>query len=214
MLKMLLLTSFSTCFFIYIYAHMNVESYYDYYYYFSYGQVQFNQTEYNFSASANDPSGTKLGTTWISMPLSLVSLEDGTFSPIEIDYAYSYMNGLYLDSNPLLWSVYLGSLDLYFYVGGQHLVMEGYDLSIFLNLTQDTANFCGDEYILIPIDVYTQSDFFAIGTFEFQISFDLRINGDYFYQHTYVSVDVDPGKRTCTVRFLCSRSYTILCCIL
>ena len=78
-------------------------------------------------------------------------------------------------------------------------MMEGYELPTFLNLTQDNVNYCGDEYILIPIGIYTQSDFFAIGTFKFYISFNLRINGEHFYQYAYVSVDVEPGKHLCNV---------------
>ena len=72
--------------------------------------------------------------------------------------------------------------------------MKGSGVSTVLNLTQDNVNFCGDEYILIPIDIYTQSDFLGIGTFKFYIRFYSYINDKHFYFYTYISVDVEPGK--------------------
>ena len=72
--------------------------------------------------------------------------------------------------------------------------MEGYGVPTFLNLTQNNVHFGEDEHILIPIDIYTQSDFFGIGTFTYYIRFNLYINGESFLFYTYVSVDVEPGK--------------------
>ena len=156
--------------------------------------MQFNQTRYWLSASADDPPGTKLGTIWISMPLSLVSLENGSFSPIEIDHVYLYHNGLHSEYYPVVRTYYLESFDLEFYFSGQQTLVEGYELSTFLNLTQDDVNFCGNEYILIPIDVYTQSEFFAIARFYFHYGFRLHINDEHWYLYAHISVDADPGK--------------------
>ena len=150
--------------------------------------------EYNFSASTDHPPGSKLGTIWISMPLSFVSLENGNLSPIELNYASAYYSGLYLDSNPFLWSLSLEYFNLEIYFDGQELKTDGYELPTPLYLTQDNVNFCGDDYILIPIDVYAQSEFFAIGTFEFYIDLSFGISDEYFYLYTPVFVEVDPGK--------------------
>ena len=156
--------------------------------------MRFNQTEYNFPASIDAPPGTKLGTTWISIPLSLVSLENGTLSPVEIYYAYSSPQGLYFISGPSLRTAYLNSFNLDFNISDQQIKTEGFFFSTFLNLTQDFVNFCGDKYILIPVDIYTQSEVIAIGTFRFYIRFYFDINGEYFSPYTYVSVDIDSGK--------------------
>ena len=131
---------------------------------------------------------------WISMPLSLVSLENGTLSTVEISRAYSSFQGLYFTSDPSLRTAYLESFDLYFKISDQQISTEAPFFSTYLNLTQDVVNFCGDEYILIPVDIYTQSEVIAIGSFRFYVRFYFDINGENFYPYTYVWVDVDPGK--------------------
>ena len=138
------------------------------------------------------------------MPVSLVSLENGTLSPIEIYYAYSSLQGLYFTSGPSLWTAYLNSFNLDFNISDQQIKAEGFFFSTFLNLTEDFVNFCGDKYILIPVDIYTQSEVIAIGSFRFYIRFYLDINGEHFSPYTYVSVDVDPGKHMCSMIFVLS----------
>ena len=175
---------------------LQLGTYYGYYYQYYYynDQVYFNQSEYNFTAGVDTPPGTKLGTAWISMPLSLASLENGNLAPLQIFSVYASYNGLYFSSHSTPWSAYVGNFIINLHLNDQEVIPQGYEKNISLSLTEHNVNFCGDEHILIPIDIYTQSDFFAIGTYRFYIDFSLYINGAYFYFNTRLLVDVDSGK--------------------
>ena len=156
--------------------------------------VGFNQTEYNFSASADSPPGTKLGTTWINMPLSLVSLENESLVPIEIHSVGSFLDDLVINPDSIPWPLYLEPFNTDLYFNDQQHLEQGYSVFISLNLTKDTVTFCDDKYILFPIDIYTQSEFFGIGPHRFYIYIDFFINNSIFHIHTYASVNVSPGE--------------------
>ena len=169
------------------------DDYYDDYYY--YHQVAFNQTEYKFSVPVDAPPGTKVGTAWISMPLSLVTLEDGTLPPIELNGIYKYFYGLVINSDGTPWTSYQEYFDIevYFANKPEDVVEESGDAKI-LNLTLDDVNFCGNEHILIPVDIYTRSEIFGIGTYSFEVDISFIINHNYFYAYTNLLLDVSFGK--------------------
>ena len=173
--------------------------YYNYYYYYYYhdyyNQVGFNQTGYNFSVSVDARPGTKVGTAWISMPLSLVTVENGTLPPFELNGIYKYFDGLVINSDGTPWTIYPEHFDIEVYFANKpEDVLEGSGDANLLTLTLDDVNSCGNEHILIPIDIYTRSEIFGIGTYHFEIEISFIINGSYFYRYTLFSVDVNFGK--------------------
>ena len=155
----------------------------------------FNQTEYKFSLPVDAPPGTKVGTAWISMPLSLVTLENGTLPSFELDGIYNYFDGLVINSDGTPWTIYPEHFDIEVYFANKpEDVLEGSGDANLLTLTLDDVNSCGNEHILIPIDIYTQSEFFGIGTYFFGVKISFIINHRFFFCYTYFSVDVNFGK--------------------
>ena len=158
--------------------------------------MHFNQTEYNFAASVDVPPGTKLGTTWISMPLSFVALKNGSLAPIEIFATHTNYDGLILNSYSAPWSTYtyLEFLNIDYYFDDQQPIVKGYEDSSFLNLTQDNVSSCENEHILIPVDIYTQSELFGIGTYLSYVEIYFNTNDAYFYVGADLSIVVHSGK--------------------
>ena len=88
-----------------------------------------------------------------------------------------------------------GSYDIDFYFAGKKQMVEGSKQADLLNFTLDDVIFCVDEYILIPIDIYTRSELYGIGTYPFVIYLSLNINyTEYVYAQTDFLVDASSGK--------------------
>ena len=155
----------------------------------------FNQTEYDFSVPVDAPPGTKVGTAWISMPLSVITLEDGTLAPFHLNGIYASFNGLTTEFDGTRWSIREDYFYLEIYFANKHQdVVEGSGDANLLNLTLDDVNSCGNEHILIPIDIYTQSAIFAIGTYYFSVTITFTINDKSVHVSTTLSMDVNYGK--------------------
>ena len=157
--------------------------------------MHFNQTGYKLSAPIDALPGTKLGTAWISIPLSFVSLKDGTFASFQLSYIHTYFRGLLVNSDGTRRTIYpeYFDIDVYF-AGKQHYTVEGSGDDNLLNLTIDDVKSCGDEHILVPVDIYTVSEFYGIGTYLFEVDVSFYIDGTYFYVYAYLAVDVNSGK--------------------
>ena len=181
----------------YYYRYHYYHYHYYYYHYYYDIQVYFNQTQYNFSANFNASPGTKLGTAWITMPLSLISLENESFAPLQLLDIDKYDTDLLLNSDFAPWPIRdFDTMDIDFYFDGEQLnVEEAQSDSKSLNVTQNNVDFCEDEHILIPIDVYTHSKFVGIGTFNFLSCIELSINSERFIRlFALVSVNVSSGE--------------------
>ena len=159
--------------------------------------MNFNQTEYKFTASFDISSGTQLGTAWISMPKSLIfPKDDKPLLPLQINYLDYDFDGLsvHYDLYPyesLVWGNF--DIDLYF-AGKKHMLEESSQADLF-NFTLDDVISCKNEYILIPIDIYTRSELYGIGTYPFKIYLSLNINNtEDVYAHTDFSVVTSSGK--------------------
>ena len=127
------------------------------------------------------------------MPLSLVYLENGTLAPVQLLQVYEYYFGLFL--NPNSGVSYLEYFDIdYYFADKQLTVEEGSGDANLLSLTLDNVNSCGADHIYIPIDIYTQSDLFGIGTYLFEVNIGFYINDTSFYAGAGLSMDVNSGK--------------------
>ena len=163
-----------------------------YYYY----QVAFNQTEYRSSIPVDAPPGTKVGTGWITVPLSLVILEDGTLAPFQLYSIYGYFYGFVINSDGTPWTYHQEHVDIEVYFANKpEDVLEGSGDANLLNLlTLDDVNSCGNEHILIPIDIYIKSEIFGIGTYSFWVDISFITNDTYLYAYADFVVDVNSGK--------------------
>ena len=129
------------------------------------------------------------------MPLSLVSLEDGTLVPFQLPDIHSSFRGLLVNSGDprqIIYPEYF-DIDVYF-AERQNYTVEGSGDGNLLNLTLDDVKSCGDKHIFIPVDIHTVSDFFGVGTYLFIVDAFFYTSGKASYLYAYVEVDVSSGK--------------------
>ena len=129
----------------------------------------FNQTEYELhSLPINVSAGTKLGTTWISLPLELLEFNDSHFDPLSSVYINIDFKGVILDSSPipLLGSATQFYIDLE--IASQVVTNNGSGWIDMLQLSVDDVVACG-EYVLLPIDLLAGSGFAGVGINQFSM---------------------------------------------
>ena len=140
-------------------------------------------------------TGTKLGTTWISLPLELVHFNDSHLDPLGSVYITVDFRGVIFDSSPIPW---LGSITqsyIYLEIAGQVVTSSGTGWIDILQLSTDDVVACG-EYVLLPIDLLAESGFAGVGINQFSMSvnFEHLESDSFHYPDTQLSISVYSGQ--------------------
>lgn len=129
----------------------------------------FNQTEYDlYSFPINISAGTKLGTTWISLPLELVYFNEShldSLSSVSITISFG---GVIFNSSVIPQSRSFGQSYFDVGIGGKIVTVKGSGWIENLQLSIDDVIAC-EEYFLLPIDLFAGPGFAGVGINQFSL---------------------------------------------
>ena len=156
----------------------------------------FNQTEYKLhSLPINVSAGTKIGTTWMSLPLELVEFNDSHLDPLSSVYIDTNFRGVIPDLSaiPLLGSATQFYIDLE--IAGQVVTKKGIGWIDMLQLSVDDVVVCGG-YVLLQIDLLAGSGFAGVGInqFSMQVYFYHAETDTVYFPDTQISFYVFSGQ--------------------